>query len=282
MAPEFRDRPVVMITGCSFGGIGFALAREFADRDCFVVATARSRDSMASLEGDSRFFLLELDVLSENSVHSAVNTALEKFGRIDVLVNNAGVHCVAPLAEVPISSVENIFATNLYGPLRLVQAVTPHMALRKKGRIVNVGSITGLMSGPWAGAYSSSKAALHALTDTLRLELKLLGIDVMLVVPGSVNSNFGSSSFSMYKKMPEWKLYKNFETGIRMRTEYSQGPRSTPADRFARKVVAAVLRRRPPAYFTYGHLSGFFAILYHLPIFVKDFVLRVVMKLPLW
>ncbi|XP_078444776.1 short-chain dehydrogenase ptmH-like [Wolffia australiana] len=276
-----RERAVVMITGCSEGGIGNALARAFAERDCFVVATARSVGSMANLEGDSRFFLLELDVLSEISVRNAVAASLDIFGRIDVLVNNAGVHCVAPLAEIPVASLENVFNTNVYGPLRLIQAVVPHMAKLKTGRIVNVGSITGLVSGPWAGGYSASKAALHALTDTLRLELKPLGIDVTLVVPGSVSSNLGYSSLCRYKKMPEWKLYNRFEAAIRMRTDYSQGPRSTLPDRFARKVTAAILRRRPPAYITYGHLSSLFNILYYLPIFVRDFVFRVAMKLPL-
>ncbi|XP_078444234.1 short-chain dehydrogenase RED1-like [Wolffia australiana] len=276
-----EERAVVMITGCSEGGIGNALARAFAERDCFVVATARSVESMANLEGDSRFLLLELDVLSEISVINAVAASLDMFGRIDVLVNNAGVHCVAPLAEIPMSSLENVFNTNVYGPLRVIQAVVPHMAKQKKGWIVNIGSIAGLVSGPWAGGYSASKASLHAVTDSLRLELKPLGIGVTLVAPGSVSSNFGFSSLAMYKRMPEWKLYKHFEAAIRMRTGYSQGPRSTPPDRFARKVTAAVLKQRPPAYFTYGHLSGLVNTLYYMPTFIKDFVFRVAMKLPL-
>ncbi|KAL5751653.1 hypothetical protein ACOSQ2_022160 [Xanthoceras sorbifolium] len=136
------ERAVVLITGCSQGGIGHALARAFAAKECRVVATSRSKAAMADLEQDPRFYVQELDVLSDQSVHNVLSNVLEKFGQIDVLVNNAGVPCVGPLAELPLSALEQTFNTNVYGPMRLVQAVVPHMASRKKGKIVNVGSVT--------------------------------------------------------------------------------------------------------------------------------------------
>ncbi|XP_072978609.1 short-chain dehydrogenase RED1 [Typha angustifolia] len=273
-----RDEPVVLVTGCSEGGIGYALARAFAAQGCVVVATSRSLGSMKSLENDSRFFLQELDVTSEETVKRSVENALAKFGRIDVLVNNAGVHLVAPLAEVPMSSVERVFETNVYGPMRLIQAVVPHMIARRKGKIVNVGSVAALAPGPWAGVYTASKAALHALTDTIRLELHSFNISVINVVPGAVKSNLGNTSLANYHRMAEWKFYKPFEASIRSRTNISQGPRSTPAEEFAKKTVALVLKKNPPAWFSYGQLSTILAILYYLPLAIRDYFYRLALK----
>ncbi|KAK3013998.1 hypothetical protein RJ639_010183 [Escallonia herrerae] len=276
---ELSDKQVVLITGCSTGGIGHALARAFAAENCLVVATARSLSSMVDLGGDpSRFFLQQLDVLSDESVQSVVSTVLQKFGRIDVVVNNAGVQCVGPLAELPLSQLESTFNTNVYGSLRLIQAVVPHMASRKKGKIANTGSVTVLGPGPWSGAYTASKAALHALTDTLRLELGPFGIDVINVVPGAVRSNIGNSAIANYSQMPETKLYKQYEEAIRARSYFSQGPKSMPSEEFAKQTVAAVLKKNLPAWFTLGPYSTIMAIMHHLPLCIKDFLLRKAMK----
>lgn len=233
---------------------------------------------MAELEHDQRFFLEELDVQSDESVRKVVDAVVDKYGRIDVLVNNAGVQCVGPLAEAPLSAIQNTFDTNVFGSLRMVQAVVPHMATKKKGKIVNIGSVAALASGPWSGAYTASKAALHALTDTLRLELGHFGIDVVNIVPGAIKSNIGDSAIASYNRMPEWKLFKPFEAAIRDRAYFSQKSKTTPTDEFAISTVAAVLKEKPPAWFTYGHYSTVMAIMYHLPISVRDFVLKKAMK----
>ncbi|KAM4109954.1 hypothetical protein ACJW30_03G157800 [Castanea mollissima] len=275
---EPNGKEVVLITGCSVGGIGHALARAFAAEKCQVVATSRSKVSMGDLEQDPRFFLQELDVLSHDSVQRVVSTVVEKYGHIDVLVNNAGVLCVGPLAEIPLSALQRTFDTNVYGPMRLVQAVVPHMASRRKGKIVNVGSIAALAPGPWAGVYTASKAALHALTDTLRLELRHFGIDVINVAPGAIRSNIGNAVRANYSQMPEWKLYKPFEAAIQARAHFSQGPKSTPSEEFAKKTVAAVLKKNPPAWFSSGHLSTAMAVMYHLPLFIRDFIIKIAIK----
>ncbi|XP_062185783.1 short-chain dehydrogenase cctT [Phragmites australis] len=270
--------PVVLVTGCSEGGIGHAMARAFAAAGCAVVATARSRSSMRGLEGDPRFLLLELDVRSDESVRAAMTDALRERGRVDVLVNNAGVHLVAPLAEVPIESFHQVFDTNVYGAMRLIQAVIPHMIERRKGTIVNVGSIAALAPGPWAGVYSASKAALHALSDSLRVELRSFGVNVMTVAPGGTKSNLGNSSAAKYDQMHEWKYYKKYEASLRARTDVSQGPGSTPAEDLAKRVVALVLKKNPPAWFAYGQFASILTMLYYAPLWFRDYFYRLVMK----
>ncbi|XP_071724744.1 short-chain dehydrogenase RED1-like [Rutidosis leptorrhynchoides] len=272
------QKPVVLITGCSQGGIGHALARAFAASDCRVVATARSLKSMADLQHDPRFLLQELDVLSDDSVQNVVSNLVEKFGKTDVLVNNAGVLCVAPLPEVPLSTVENTFNTNVIGTMRMVQAVVPHMASRKQGKIVNLGSVTAMAPGPWGGVYTASKAAIHSLSPKCRMELKHFSVDVVNVVPGAIRSNIGNSAVSTYNKMPEWKLYKPFEAAIRERAHFSQKTKSTPTDVFAKDTVAAILKKNPPPWFSSGQYATAMAILYHMPIFVKDFIMSKAMK----
>ncbi|KAL5075739.1 hypothetical protein RYX36_014723 [Vicia faba] len=279
-ANDWEDsKLVVLITGCSSGGIGHALARSFAANNCIVVATSRSRSTMVDLEDHPYFFLQELDILSDESVNRVVDTVINKYGGIDILINNAGVPCVGPIVDIPLSTIKNTFETNVFGSLRMVQAVVPHMAARKKGKIVNVGSIVGLAARPWTGAYAASKAALHALTDALRLELGHFGIDVVNVVGGYVKSNMVKSVLTTHDNMLEWKLFKSFEAGFRERLVRSQSSKSTHADEFAKQTVAAVLRKKSPAWFSYGQYTTVMAIMYHLPLCVRDFIFKKDMKL---
>ncbi|CAN0864538.1 Short-chain dehydrogenase RED1 [Linum grandiflorum] len=251
---------IVLITGCSEGGIGHALAKQFAATGkCLVVATSRSLGSMKDLEDDDRFYLQELDVSSDESVKKAVANVVEKYGRVDVLVNNAAVQCIGPLAEVSLADVENTFNTNVYGPMRMVQAVVPHMASRKKGKIVNVGSLVVLVPLPW-------------------LELKPLGISVTNVVPGTISTKImKSAETSFNNRSSEWKLYKQFEPA--MRRVLSMGTNvGTPAETFAKHTVDAVLAKNLPPWFTSGKHSAIAPILWLLPLRFKDLLVRSFVK----
>ncbi|CAM6102757.1 unnamed protein product [Calypogeia fissa] len=269
-----KERDVVLITGCSDGGIGAALAVEFAKAGFSVVATSRSVNTMKALSSNENIHPRTLDVTDYEGAKATVERVVAEFGHIDILINNAGMPCVAPVAEMPISYLESTFKTNVFGPVVLVNAVVPHMVARGKGRIVNVGSVASLCYGPWAGGYVSSKAALEALTDALRLELRPFGIEVVLIMPGAIVSNFGEQSVSGTRSdvLQGLKIYKSFEQHLIQRGMASQSPKSTPTDVFARKVVSQVLAKSPPAHFAYGHLSTLFSILFYTPFWLRDFL----------
>lgn len=206
---------------------------------------------------------------SDESVEKAVETIISKHGRIDILVNNAGIGSSGPLAELPLQVVRKAWEVNTLGPLRMVQQVVPHMVSRRSGVIVNVGSIVGNVPTPWAGSYCASKAAVHAMSHALRLELRPFGINVVMVMPGAIRSNFGSATVENVRSQ-EWKLYKKFKESIEERANASQSGKSTDAGVFARDVVKQVLRKRPPRQIVMGHLSGLLSLLSWLPLWVRD------------
>ncbi|TVU48796.1 hypothetical protein EJB05_00071, partial [Eragrostis curvula] len=176
-----KGGPVVLITGCAKGGIGYEYCHAFSELGCRVVATDIP-DRVADLAGGESD-TLPLDVTSDESVAAAVSRVMAAHGRIDVLVNNAGIGCTGPLAELRSESVRRAMDVNFLGQVRMVRAVAPHMAAARSGRVVNVGSVVGNAATPWAAPYCASKAAVHAATDALRLELRPFGVHVVKVVP---------------------------------------------------------------------------------------------------
>ena len=176
---ERVDRSVVLVTGAN-RGIGQSTATLLAERGYTVLGTAR-RPSGESAHG---FELVALDVTSQESVNSCVSTVLERAGRIDVLVNNAGVGLIGAEEEASIEEAWALFDTNLFGVARMVNAVLPAMRARHSGLIINFGSLGATLPVPFHGYLSASKAAVTTYSDALRLELKHLGVDVSVVEPG--------------------------------------------------------------------------------------------------
>ena len=176
----------ILITGCS-SGIGRVTAEELARRGHEVVATARNVDAIADLDAAQR---LALDVTDEHSVAAAV----ERAGRVDGLVNNAGWEATGPVEKVPFEAVRRMFETNFFGAVRMVQALVPGMRARRGGAIVNVSSIAGRITPPLAGFYASSKFALEALSEALHWELGHFGIRVAVIEPGYLDTAFREKS----------------------------------------------------------------------------------------
>jgi NAD(P)-dependent dehydrogenase (short-subunit alcohol dehydrogenase family) len=236
----------ILITGCS-SGIGAALAREFGKRGHRVYATARRVEALAALEAGGIRGLV-LDVNDDSSIASALDTVSREAGHLDLLVNNAGFSQVGAVIDLTREDLRRQYETNVIAPMAVTGQAVPLLraAVAKNGSAVvaNVGSIVGLFTTPFAAAYCSSKAAVHSLTDALRMELAPFGIHVVSIQPGGVRSSFGEHAEAAVR-LPQNSLYKPVEQGIRARAQTGQQG-AMPADDFAVPVVEALLRSSPP------------------------------------
>lgn len=181
---------VVLITGGS-SGIGKSIG-EFLHAKGFVVyGTSRNPERIQG----SIFPLIALDVRNFESIQKAIQEVISKTGRIDVVINNAGVGITGPIEEIPTEEIKNNFETNLFGPIEVMKAVLPQMRLQKSGLIINITSIAGYMGLPYRGIYSASKGALELITEALRMEVKSFGIHIANVAPGDFATNIAAGRF---------------------------------------------------------------------------------------
>jgi short-subunit dehydrogenase len=182
------DGRVVLITGAS-EGIGAACAAVFRDRGARLSLTARSEDKLRAAGGPDALITPGDLTLSETR-ETVVERTLERFGAVDILINNAGMGLYTPAWNVPLEDVRRLFELNFFATLAMVQLVAPHMRERRSGVIVNISSIAGKVTLPWFTLYSASKYALCSLTDGLRMELASDGIRCIMVCPGYVRTAF--------------------------------------------------------------------------------------------
>lgn len=181
---------VILITGGS-SGIGKSIGEFLHHKGFIVYGTSRNPEKIIN----SVFPLLALDVRNTESIQTAVTKIIQISGRLDVVINNAGVGITGPLEEIPTSEIKNNFETNFFGPIEVMKAVLPQMRSQKSGLIINITSIAGYMGLPYRSVYSASKGALELITEALRMEVKAMGIHITNVAPGDFATNIASGRF---------------------------------------------------------------------------------------
>ncbi len=181
---------VVLITGGS-SGIGKSIGEYLHSKGFTVYGTSRNPDRVAG----SVFPLIALDVRDAVSIKQAVASVIAAAGRLDVLINNAGVGITGPLEEIPAEEIRNNFETNLFGPIEVMKAVLPQMRSQKSGLIINITSIAGYMGLPYRSVYSASKGALELITEALSMEVKNFGINITNVAPGDFATNIAAGRY---------------------------------------------------------------------------------------
>ncbi len=183
---------VVLITGCS-SGIGHATAERLAADGWKVYATARRPETISDL-AERGCETLALDVTDEASMEAAVNAVTAAEGAVGVLINNAGYSQSGAIETVPLDQVRRQFETNVFGLIRMCQLVLPGMREQHHGKIVNIGSMGGRLTFPGGGNYHATKYAVEAISDALRFEVRGFGVDVILVEPGLITTNFAEAA----------------------------------------------------------------------------------------
>jgi short-subunit dehydrogenase len=181
---------VVLITGAS-SGIGKSIGEFLHHKEFVVYGTSRNPENFTN----SIFPLVTLDVRDENSIQEAVHQIIQKSGRLDVVINNAGVGITGPLEEIPTAEIKNNFETNFFGPITVIKAVLPQMRSQKSGLIINITSIAGYMGLPYRSIYSASKGALEIITESLRMEVKPFGIQITNIAPGDFATNIAAGRY---------------------------------------------------------------------------------------
>ncbi|MFC3448972.1 oxidoreductase [Amycolatopsis speibonae] len=239
---------VALVTGAS-AGIGEATALALQEAGYMVYGAARRVERMAGL-AERGIKVLEMDVTDDASMVSGVERIIEESGRIDVLVNNAGYGSYGAFEDVPLSEGKYQFEVNLFGLARLVQLTTPQMRAQGSGKIVNISSIGGKIYEPLGGWYHSTKFAVEGLSDSLRLELKPFGIDVVVIEPGAIKTEWGGIAVENLLKTsgdtayaPQAKALAKF---------FGQAVRGSHPKVIADVILKAVRARRPKTRYAAG------------------------------
>jgi len=255
-----------LITGCS-SGIGWATAEAFLSEGWTVVATARNRSDLEGL-AERGAITHTLDVTKPAQCQSVIDAVIEETGRLDCLVNNAGFAQFGPIEDVPTRLVEDQYDVNVFGPLRLIRAALP--ALREtEGTVVNVSSLSGLLSSPGMGVYSSSKAAIESLSDALRVEVAPYDVAVTVVEPGPVDTQFDERAQSSLTDFDRSERYADLYEAISDWDTVGEMA-AVPPEQVAAVILEAGVSTDPKPRYTVGTGSQFYSLVSLVPDSLRD------------
>lgn len=245
---------VALITGAS-SGIGAMTAKELAKCGYTVYAAARRVDKMNELKKDG-IRPVSLDLTNEDSIVQCVQGILKETGRIDVLVNNAGYGSYGAIEDVPMEEARRQFDVNLFGMARLIQLVTPVMRENHYGKIVNISSMGGKIWTKFGGWYHATKFAVEGFSDCLRMELAPFGIDVVVVEPGGIKTDWGVIAANHLKETARGGAYEQYANQATegMIKNYS-GSMLTKPEKIARTIRKAVTKNRPRTRYLVGFMA---------------------------
>jgi NAD(P)-dependent dehydrogenase (short-subunit alcohol dehydrogenase family) len=266
-------KPVALVTGAS-SGIGRAAASALVAAGFEVVGTGRNTAAVAPLDG-VRF--LDLDITSDESVSSAVGHVIDRFGRLDVLVNNAGTGAAGAAEESSVAQDQRVFDINFFGLVRMTKAVLPHMRAAGAGRIINISSVLGLVPAPYMASYAATKHAIEGYSESVDHEVREHGIRVLLVEPGWTRTSLDAKAIQPDAPLPTYAAQRRAFDGV---IERAMADGDDPAV-VAKAIVAAATDAKPKLRYTAGPLAGRVSALRRfVPTRVFDRQIRKLNRLP--
>lgn len=249
-------RKAVLITGAS-NGIGKATTQKLIDHGYCVYASARSVAKLEPLAANGAR-ILELDVTQDESMQSGVDRIIHECGRLDILINNAGYGSYGALEDVPIDEARHQFEVNVFGLGRLTQLVLPYMREQAYGKIVNISSVGGKIYEPLGSWYHASKFAVEGLSDCLRLELRPFGIDVIIVEPGAIRTEWGATAIEKLMQMSGHTAYAAAaQTGAKLLALGNDEKIASEPEAIANTIIKAIRTKHPRARYASGSGAAF-------------------------
>lgn len=249
-----KNEKVILITGAS-SGIGFDAAQTLAQQGHRVFAAARRTELMEPLKAYG-VHVIKMDVTDERSMQDGVETLIQAMGHIDVLINNAGYGYFGAIENVPMEDARRQLEVNVFGLARLTQLVLPYMRQQKSGRIINTSSIAGKMVFYMGGWYNITKYSVEAFSDALRMEMKPYGIDVVMIEPGAIKTDWGIIAARHLKESSEGTAYEasGNQWAHNMDWFYKTNLLSSPSV-ITKAIIRAVNSRHPKARYCRGRFS---------------------------